>query len=89
MNYLIDSMLSSDWEQIRAIYLEGILTGHATFETEAPDWDRWDSAHLPNCRLVARAGHRLLGWAALSSVSRREVYAGVAEPLFSSAEARL
>src|SRR5215468_11403950 len=79
MDFMIDSMRPEDWEFVRAIYLEGIATGQATFETEAPDWERWDAGHLPQCRLVARNGDVVLGWAALSPVSRREVYAGVAE----------
>jgi L-amino acid N-acyltransferase YncA len=79
MDFVIDSLLTQDWELVRAIYLEGIATGQATFETEAPDWERWDAGHLPQCRIVARSGDGILGWAALSPVSRREVYAGVAE----------
>jgi phosphinothricin acetyltransferase len=79
MTYTIDSMRPDDWEQVRAIYLEGIATGHATFETTAPNWEAWDSGHLTDCRLVARDGAKILGWAALSPVSRRLVYAGVAE----------
>jgi phosphinothricin acetyltransferase len=79
MNSVIDQMRASDWEQVRAIYLEGIRTGHATFETEAPSWERWDEAHLPFARLVMRDGERVLGWAALSPVSKRQVYRGVAE----------
>jgi phosphinothricin acetyltransferase len=72
-------MQSADWEQVRAIYLEGIATGQATFETEAPTWEQWDAAHHPFARLVARGGNRVLGWAALSPVSSRRCYAGVAE----------
>ena len=79
MDFVIDSLRNQDWEFVRAIYLEGIETGQATFETEAPDWDRWDAGHSPQCRLVARSGDGVLGWAALSPVSRREAYAGVAE----------
>jgi len=79
MDFVIGSMRPQDWDFVRAIYLEGITTGQATFETEAPDWERWDAGHLPQCRLVARNGDVVLGWAALSPVSRREVYAGVAE----------
>jgi L-amino acid N-acyltransferase YncA len=79
MDFVIDSMQPRDWELVRAIYLEGIATGQATFETEAPDWERWDAGHLPQCRLVVRNGDGILGWAALSPVSKREVYAGVAE----------
>ena len=79
MNSVIDQMRASDWEQVRAIYLEGIRTGHATFETEAPSWEQWNDAHLPIARLVMRDGERVLGWAALSPVSKRQVYRGVAE----------
>ena len=77
--YEIDAMRRDDWEKVRAIYLEGIATGNATFETTAPSWEEWDSAHLPHSRLVARTNSDIAGWAALSPVSRREVYAGVAE----------
>ena len=77
--YALDAMRAADWAQVRAIYLEGIEAGNATFEIEAPEWDAWDTAHLPCCRLVARQGGAVIGWAALSPVSRRLVYAGVAE----------
>ncbi|MBV8552159.1 MAG: N-acetyltransferase [Acidobacteriaceae bacterium] len=72
-------MRPQDWDSVRAIYLEGIATGDATFETSAPSWARWDESHLASCRLVARGRSGILGWAALSPVSRRRVYAGVAE----------
>lgn len=72
-------MTADTWDAVRRIYREGIATGHATFETEAPDWQRWDSAHLPHSRLVARDAGALVGWAALSPVSPRHVYRGVAE----------
>ena len=72
-------MQTADWREVRAIYLEGIATGNATFETTAPDWQHWDTAHLGFGRLVARCGEALIGWAALSPVSNRPVYAGVAE----------
>lgn len=89
MDYIIDSMQSEDWPQVREIYQEGILTGHATFETNAPDWGYWDAGHLPCCRLVARCDNQISGWAALSAVSRRQVYAGVAEvSVYIAAEAR-
>jgi phosphinothricin acetyltransferase len=61
------------------IYLEGIATGNATFEVEAPSWEKWDGSHLPNCRLIAQEESKILGWAALSPVSSRRVYAGVVE----------
>jgi phosphinothricin acetyltransferase len=80
VDHNIDIMRDDDWEQVRDIYLEGIATGHATFETEAPSWERWSANHLRECRLVARRQDgRVLGWAALSPVSSRCVYAGVAE----------
>ena len=75
----IDQMRASDWEQVRSIYLEGIRGGHSTFETEAPAWEKWDEAHLEFARLVMRDEDRVLGWAALSPVSKRDVYRGVAE----------
>ena len=79
MNRAIDQMKASDWEQVRSIYLEGIATGDSTFETDAPSWEKWDEAHLQIARLVMREGNRILGWAALSPVSKRNVYRGVAE----------
>lgn len=75
----IEDMVSDDWEEVRCIYLEGIATGHATFETNAPSWEQWDASHLSFARLVARTPDDLLGWAALSPVSQRCVYGGVAE----------
>ena len=79
MNFLVDKLQPEDWQSVRFIYLEGIATGQATFETEAPTWESWDQAHLPFGRLVARDGDTIVGWAALSKVSSRCVYAGVAE----------
>jgi L-amino acid N-acyltransferase YncA len=72
-------MAASDWEQVCSIYLEGIREGNSTFETEAPSWEAWDGAHLKSPRLVMRSADKILGWAALSSVSKRRVYRGVAE----------
>ncbi|HTV57810.1 MAG TPA: GNAT family N-acetyltransferase [Verrucomicrobiae bacterium] len=79
----------TDWAGVRSIYLEGIATGDATFETAAPEWEKWDESHLAGCRFVARAGEEILGWAALSRVSGRCVYAGVAEvSVYVAAKAR-
>jgi L-amino acid N-acyltransferase YncA len=75
----IEPMLPANWPDVRAIYLEGIATGNATFETAAPEWERWDAAHLPVCRLIAREHASAVGWAALSRVSSRQVYSGLAE----------
>jgi phosphinothricin acetyltransferase len=73
------TMTPRDWPAVRAIYEEGIATGNATFEKSAPEWEKWDTGHLAPCRLTAREGGEVLGWAALSPVSGRCVYAGVAE----------
>ncbi len=72
-------MRPEDWERVRAIYLEGVATGQATFETQAPAWEGWDRTHLPVARLVGRVADEIAGWAALSAVSQRKAYAGVAE----------
>jgi phosphinothricin acetyltransferase len=72
-------MTPTDWPQVREIYEQGLASGNATFETTAPDWEQWDAGHLPASRLVAREGGNILGWAALSPVSKRQVYRGVAE----------
>ena len=79
MDFSIRPMAPPDWPGVRAVYLEGIATGNATFETEAPQWDRWDAVHSAACRLVAENAGAVLGFAALSPVSARRVYAGVAE----------
>ena len=76
---VINQMSGADWPCVKAIYLEDIATGNATFETEAPSWSAWDAAHLQFGRLVAREGETILGWAALSPASQRCVYGGVAE----------
>ena len=73
-------LTAAHWLAVRAIYAEGMATGTATFATEPPTWEAWDTGHLPSCRLVATDGTgQVLGWAALSPVSGRCVYAGVAE----------
>ncbi len=76
---VIEPMSPADWPVVRRIYADGIATGNATFETQAPDWDTWDRNHLPSCRLVARRNGSVTAWAALSPVSSRTCYAGVAE----------
>lgn len=75
------------WDSIKSIYLEGIATGNATLETDAPSWEKWDSEHLASCRLIAKDDDTILGWAALSPVSGRCVYGGVAEVSIYIAEA--
>jgi L-amino acid N-acyltransferase YncA len=79
LHFQINPMASEDWAAVRDIYAEGIATGNATFETVVPEWTKWDSGHHKECRLAVRDGREILGWAALSPVSSRRVYAGVAE----------
>jgi phosphinothricin acetyltransferase len=77
--FQITTLQAEDWPAVREIYLEGLATNQASFETEAPTWEQWNQARLPVCRLVARDRAGILGWAALSPVSSRKVYRGVAE----------
>ena len=75
----IEIMQPAHWLLVKTIYEEGIATGNATFQTTAPRWEEWDAAHIKNSRLVAIENGEVLGWAALTPVSGRCVYAGVAE----------
>lgn len=79
MDFKIEDMKPADWAQVSAIYLAGIKTGIATFEKDVPSWEEWDQDHCQSCRLTARSGNTVLGWAALIPTSSRCVYAGVAE----------
>jgi len=76
---IVRPMTPDDWEQVASAYREGIATGNATFETDVPSWEDWNAGHLAAGRLVADGDEALLGWAALSPVSDRCAYAGVAE----------
>lgn len=75
----IRNMIPQDWTQVAKIYQDGIATGFATFETKVPSFQDWDNAHVDACRIIAEESGALLGWAALSPVSSRCVYGGVAE----------
>src|SRR5436305_4221953 len=75
----LDLLCEADWPRVREIYLEGIATGNATFETSAPEWEKWNAAHRADCRIIARRKGAIVGWAALSPVSTRKAYAGIAE----------
>lgn len=79
MEFVVEQMRDEDWPEVADIYREGISTGDATFETDVSDWEKWDRNHLSGCRLVAKSQERIVGWFALSSVSGRFVYSGVAE----------
>lgn len=86
---MIRQMTADDWEAVARIYGEGIECGDATFETEVPSWEVWDAGHLAICRLVAEVERDVVGWVALSPVSQRSVYRGVAEPsIYVAATAR-
>jgi L-amino acid N-acyltransferase YncA len=75
----VRELTQEDWPAVKAIYEQGIAGGNATFELEAPTWDEWDRTHLEGHRLVALQGGEVVGWAALSRVSERCVYEGVAD----------
>ena len=86
---IIRAMTPEDWPAVRTIYEEGIATGNATFQSSAPSWEDWNRRHVRPCRLVATEVGRVIGWAALSPVSSRCVYQGVAEvSVYVAAEAR-
>jgi L-amino acid N-acyltransferase YncA len=73
-------LLATHYPRVKAIYEQGIATQNATLETTAPDWAKWDQGHLSHSRLVAVSPEsEVVGWAALSAVSGRCVYGGVAE----------
>lgn len=76
----IRPLLSPDWPTVNAIYTQGIATGIATFETQAPaSWSIWDEKYLTACRFVAVINNLVVGWIALTPFSKRDVYRGVAE----------
>lgn len=79
MDIRLRTMTKNDWPSVAEIYKQGIETGNATFETEIPAWEKWNAGHLPGCRIVATIDDSVIAWAALSPVSGRCVYAGVAE----------
>lgn len=75
----IRPLIASDYPQVAAIYKKGLVTGIATFETEIPDWNSWNLKFLDTCRFVLEIDKKVIGWCALSSVSTRNAYRGVAE----------
>ncbi len=75
----IREITHEDWNSVAEIYKQGIATGNATFQEEIPTWEEWDTSHLKTCRFIAEFNNELVGWAALTAVSGRCVYAGVAE----------
>jgi L-amino acid N-acyltransferase YncA len=79
LHIAIEPIPNEAWPQVARIYEAGIATKNATFEKQAPTWEAWNTAHRTDCRLIAKMEHQIVGWAALSNVSSRCVYAGVAE----------
>ena len=80
------ALVEGDWPAVADIYEQGITAGDATFETDVPPWKAWDASRHPACRIVAEEGGVVVGFAVMSPVSRREVYAGVAEVMVYVAE---
>ena len=76
---IIRPLIESDYKKVATIYREGLKTGIATFETNVPSWDIWDQKFLPVCRFVIEDQNGIVGWCALSKISERDVYKGVAE----------
>ncbi|MDR6438633.1 phosphinothricin acetyltransferase [Paenarthrobacter nicotinovorans] len=80
MTVMLRAMEPGDWPAVREIFQEGIDTGFATFESSAPEWDAFNNSRLPDHRFVAVNGEgNVLGWTAVSPVSKRPAYAGVVE----------
>lgn len=76
---LFRELKKTDWESVSKIYQEGLDTGNATFELNLPDWNEWNSGHIKECRIIAEIDNEVVGWSALSPISSRCVYGGVAE----------
>lgn len=76
---MIREMNRDDWEQVSAIYSQGIEKGTATFNTECPSYEEWDREHIQSCRLVYTEGDKVVGWTAISPTSSRCAYKGCAE----------
>ena len=77
---IIRNLEPQDWPAIREIYVQGIATGNATLEISPPEWEVWDQSHVQDLRyVVISESGEIAGWAALTPVSGRCVYAGVAE----------
>jgi len=76
---IIDEMKETDWQEVRGIFEAGVRTGNATFEVKVPSWKEWDEKYLNVCRLVAKEGASVVGWAALLPASTKNAFSGVAE----------
>jgi L-amino acid N-acyltransferase YncA len=76
---IIQPLIQQHYPSVKKIYEQGLATGNSTFQTSAPEWEEWDNSHVANCRIVGIENEAVIGWAALTPVSGRCVYAGVAE----------
>ena len=79
MKYLIERMTENHWERVKEIYLQGIHSNLATFQTVAPEWEIWNSGHIKDCCFVAIVEGKVAGWVAMSLVSSRCCYQGIGE----------
>jgi len=79
MKLKIRNFKNQDWALVSKIYAEGITTGIATFETKEPSFEVWNEKFINDCRLVGEINNKVVGFAVLSQVSKRDVYNGVAE----------
>ncbi|MGL4738281.1 MAG: GNAT family N-acetyltransferase [Cellulosilyticaceae bacterium] len=75
----IRPMRAADWEKVIAIFYQGMVSNMATFETVCPSYAQWDEEHLKICRYVLEVSGDVVGWVALSPVSKRTVFRGIAE----------
>lgn len=75
----IEKMVDEDWNEVKAIFQEGIDGGNATFSTQAPNWNEWNEGHLKVARFVAKINDEIVGWIALSPFSNRDFHSGVVE----------
>ncbi|MDO5969214.1 GNAT family N-acetyltransferase [Flavivirga aquimarina] len=79
MEIVVRTLTKNDWSSVSKVYKEGIATRIATFETEVPNWNQWDAKYFSICRFVATIDSKVVGFAVLAPVSKRQVYKGVAE----------
>lgn len=76
---MIREMTKNDWDRVSAIYMQGILSGRSTFNTECPSYEEWDAGHIKECRYVYEKEGEVLGWISISPTSGRRVYRGCVE----------
>lgn len=75
----IKLITKDNFPDVVEIYKQGLVTHIATFQNALPQWEEWDKGHLNFCRISIYEDNKMLGWTALTPVSSRCVYTGVAE----------